>query len=66
VERVRLIYEQIEEAKRFLVKGFLLDLRVSLILRDNAAEVLMFKELEHVFAWALPPRTMERREISRG
>jgi hypothetical protein len=51
VERVRLIYEQLEEAKRLLVKGSLLDLRLSLILLDNAAEVLMFRELEHVFAW---------------
>lgn len=51
MERVRLIYEQLEEAKRLLVKGSLLDLRLSLILLDNAAEVLMFRELEHVFAW---------------
>jgi len=50
VERVRLIYEQIEEAKRLLLKGSLLDLRLSLILLDNAAEVLMFRELERVFA----------------
>src|SRR5690348_16133785 len=51
MERVRLIYEQLEEAKRFLAEGSLLNLRLSLILLDNAAEVLMFRELEEVFAW---------------
>jgi hypothetical protein len=51
MERVRLIYEQLEEAKRLLATGSLLNLRLSLILLDNAAEVLMFRELEHVFQW---------------
>ncbi len=51
MERVRLIYEQLEEAKKFLSKRSLLDLRLSLILLDNAAEVLMFRELEYVFGW---------------
>ncbi len=51
MENVRLIYEQIEEAKRQLTAGSLLRLRLALILLDNAAELMMYRELEHEFAW---------------
>jgi hypothetical protein len=34
MHRIRLIYEQIEEAKRFLLEGTVLKLRLSLILLD--------------------------------
>ncbi len=51
MERVRLIYEQAEEAKRLLVTGSLLNLRIALILLDNVAELLMYRELERTFAY---------------
>jgi hypothetical protein len=51
MENVRVIYEQIEEAKRQLTAGSLLRLRLALILLDNAAELMMYRELEHEFAW---------------
>jgi len=51
MENVRLIYEQIEEARRHLVDGSLLHLRLALILLDNAAELMMYRELEYEFAW---------------
>lgn len=51
MERVRLIYEQVEEAKRFLLSGSLLHLRLALILLDNAAELMMYRELQYKFAW---------------
>jgi hypothetical protein len=51
MERVRLIYEQIEEAKKLLLAGSLLQLRLALILLDNAVELMMYRELEYQFAW---------------
>jgi hypothetical protein len=51
MHRIRLIYEQIEEAKRFLLEGTVLKLRLSLILLDNTAELLMNRELHDLFAW---------------
>jgi len=50
MESVRLIYEQIEEAKRYLLGCSLLQVRLALILLDNAAELLMCRELQHEFA----------------
>jgi len=50
VVKVRLIYEQIEAAKTYLLNGSLLGCRLSLILLDNAAELMMHRELEHHFA----------------
>jgi hypothetical protein len=50
VERVRLIYEQLEEAKRLIREGFAPKLRLALILLDNAAELLMYRELQRQFA----------------
>lgn len=51
LENVRLIYEQIEHAKRLLLSGSVLDLRLSLILLDNAAEVMMYRKLAYRFRW---------------
>jgi hypothetical protein len=51
MENVRLIYEQIEHAKRMLQSESILDLRLSLILLDNAAEVMMYRELSSRFRW---------------
>ena len=51
MENVRLIYEQIEHAKRMLLSESILDLRLSLILLDNAAEVMMYRELSSRFRW---------------
>ncbi len=51
MENVRLIYEQIEEAKKYLMNNSLLRLRLALILLDNVAELLMYRELQQVFAW---------------
>jgi hypothetical protein len=51
MENVRLIYEQIEHAKRMLLSESILDLRLSLILLDNAAEVMMYRELSNKFRW---------------
>jgi hypothetical protein len=50
VERVRLIYEQLEEAKRLMRDGSASKLRLALILLDNAAELLMYRELRKQFA----------------
>src|SRR5712691_5053500 len=50
MESVRLIYEQIEEAKRYLLGCSLHQVRPALILLDNAAELLMYRELQHEFA----------------
>lgn len=50
VERVRLIYEQIEEAKKYILAGSVLQLRLSLILLDNAVELMMYRELMYDFA----------------
>jgi hypothetical protein len=50
MERIRLLYEQIEEAKRLMVNGTLTNLRLALILLDNAAELIMHRELSYRFA----------------
>jgi hypothetical protein len=50
MENVRLIYEQIEEARKYLSSGSLLQLRLALILLDNAIELMMWRELENEFA----------------
>jgi len=49
--RIRLIYEQIEAAKSHLEGGSVLGWRRALILLDNAAEILMHRELEAQFAF---------------
>jgi hypothetical protein len=51
MERIRLIYEQIEEAKRYLLAKTLLQLRLALILLDNTAELMMYLALKDKFAW---------------
>ena len=48
--RIRLIYEQSEAAKSHLEGGSVLGWRRALILLDNAAEILMHRELEAQFA----------------
>jgi hypothetical protein len=63
MENIRLIYEQIEEAKRQIQAGSLLRLRLALILLDNAAELMMYRELENEFAWC--DQTMPRWEPAR-
>ena len=50
MERLRLLYEQIEEAKRLMLSGTLTNLRLALILLDNAAELIMYRELSYRFA----------------
>ena len=50
MERIRLLYEQIEEAKRLMLIGTLTNLRLALILLDNAAELIMHRELSYRFA----------------
>jgi hypothetical protein len=49
--RIRLTYEQIEAAKTHLQRESLLGWRLALILLDNAAEILMHRELEAQFAF---------------
>lgn len=49
MKRVRLIYEQLEEAGAYLRRGSLFHLRLALILTDNVGELLMFNALEDVF-----------------
>lgn len=49
--RIRLIYEQLEAAKANLLRRSLLVCRLALILLDNAAEILMHRELEAQFAF---------------
>jgi hypothetical protein len=51
MERLRLLYEQIEEAKRLMMTGTEPNLRLSLILLDNAAQLVMYRELEYRFAF---------------
>ena len=51
MERVQLIFEQIDEAKRLLADGSVLNLRLAVILLDNAAELIMNRELQNRFAW---------------
>ncbi len=50
MERLRLIYEQMEEAKRLIQSGTLPHVRLALILLDNAAELIMYRELSYKFA----------------
>lgn len=50
MERLRLIYEQMEEAKRLIQSGTLPHVRLALILLDNAAELIMYRELSHKFS----------------
>jgi hypothetical protein len=50
VKRLRLIYEQLEEAKHYLQRGSSLHLRLALILTDNVGELLMFNALERTFS----------------
>jgi hypothetical protein len=50
VLNVRLIYEQIDAARAYLEIGSLLGCRLALILLDNAAELIMRRELEDDFA----------------
>lgn len=50
MERLRLLYEQIEEAKRLMLSATLTHLRLALILLDNAAELIMHRELSYRFA----------------
>jgi hypothetical protein len=50
MERLRLFYEQIEEARRLMLSGTLPNVRLALILLDNAAELLMYRELSYIFA----------------
>lgn len=59
VQRLRLIYEQLEEAKAYLLRGSLLNLRLALILSDNTAELLLYDALEKTFDrddWLRPLR----------
>ena len=51
MESVRLIYEQIEEARRYLLAGSLLQHRLALILLDNVAELIMYRALRTDFNW---------------
>jgi len=50
MERLRLIYEQMEEAKRLIRSGTLPHVRIALVLLDNAAELIMYRELSYKFA----------------
>jgi hypothetical protein len=59
VKRLRLIYEQLEEAKGYLLRGSLFNIRLALILTDNVGELLMFNALEKTFSrdeWLRPLR----------
>jgi hypothetical protein len=52
MDKVALILDQIEESKRLIRVGKLSDLRMALILLDNAAEVLMHRKVEHEIGWS--------------
>jgi len=59
VQRLRLIYEQLEEAKAYLLRGSLFNLRLALILSDNTAELLLYNALKRTFDrddWLRPLR----------
>jgi hypothetical protein len=59
VKRLRLIYEQLEEAGAYLKRGSLFHLRLALILTDNVGELMMFNALQEVFSrddWLHPLR----------
>ena len=51
MENIRLIYEQIETAKRHFLVGTVLDCRLALILLDNVAELLMVRTLRERFSF---------------
>src|SRR5271157_3906002 len=51
MERLVLIIEQIEEAKRFIQIGDLAHLRMALLLLDNASEVLMYRAIVDDLDW---------------
>jgi hypothetical protein len=51
LENVRLIYEQIESAKAFLLRNDVLDCRLALILLDNVAELVMARELRERYSF---------------
>jgi hypothetical protein len=46
MERLVLIVDQLEEAKRLIQVGSLSQLRIALILLDNASEVLMYRAVK--------------------
>src|ERR1700733_74432 len=59
MKRLRLIYEQLEEAKAYLLRGSLFNLRLALILSDNTAELLLYNALKKTFDrddWLRPLR----------
>lgn len=49
VERLRLIFDQLEESKRLIHDGGVPQLRMALLLLDNAAEILMYRTAENEF-----------------
>lgn len=60
MQRLRLIYEQLEEAKAYLLRGSLFNLRLALILTDNTAELLLYNALRRTVdrdEWLRPLRT---------
>ena len=59
MQHLRLIYEQLEEAKAYLLRGSLFNLRLALILADNTAELLLYNALKRTFDrddWLRPLR----------
>jgi hypothetical protein len=50
MQRLRLIYEQLEEAKAHLLRRSLFNLRLALILADNTAELLLYNVLQRTFS----------------
>jgi hypothetical protein len=59
MDNIRLIYEQLEAARNHLRRSTLLDYRLALILADNVAELLMYRELDYRFRFddSLMPRS---------
>jgi hypothetical protein len=51
LQRIRLIFEQIDEAKRLLQTDTVLNLRLAMILLDNAGELIMSRVLREEFGW---------------
>lgn len=52
MERIRLLFEQIDEAKRLMSSATsVLNFRIAMILLDNTAELIMNRELRSQFAW---------------
>lgn len=50
MERLILIVEQLEECKRLILDGGLSQLRMALLLLDNAAEIMMYRQMKSEFA----------------